>query len=65
MVQPVVMRWFVTALVIWTALLSMAAFASFYWGVAWGIFFMVVLLVTSWLLARRIEREGRKWRDSL
>ena len=59
------MRWFVTALVIWTALLSMAVFTTFYWGVAWGIFFMVVLLVTSWLLARRIEREGRKWRDSL
>ena len=59
------MRWFVTALVIWTALMSMAGFTTFYWGVAWGIFFMVVLLVTSWLLARRIEREGRKWRDSL
>ena len=65
MVQPVVIRWFATALVIWTALLSMAVFTTFYWGVAWGIFFMVVLLVVSWLLARRIEREGRKWRDSL
>lgn len=57
------LRLFALALVLWFVLLTAAAFAAFYISVLVSVCLMMVLLATSWLLARRIELEGRRGRS--
>lgn len=52
-------RLFALALVLWAVLLTAAVFSTFYWHVGWGVLFLAMLVAASWLLARKIEREGR------
>lgn len=58
-------RLFVLALTVWALLLAFSVFVTFYLGLGAGIACVAVLLGVTWLLARRIEREGQTWRDSL
>ena len=51
---------FALALVLWFALLAASVFAAFYISVPLSVVLMLALLASSWWLARRIEREGRR-----
>ena len=53
-------RLFALALVLWAVLLAAAVFATFYVHPGVGGIFMLALLASSWWLARRIERAGRR-----
>lgn len=53
-------RLFALALVLWAVLLTASVFATFYWHPAAGGVFLLALLASSWLLARRIEKAARR-----
>ena len=55
-------RLFALALVLWAVLLTAAVFAMFYVSAALSVCLLLILLASSWLLARRIERAGRDYR---
>lgn len=58
-------RRLVLSLIVWALLLALSVFSTFYVSLGAGLACMVLLLAVTWLLARRLEREATKWRDSL